>query len=91
MKDVDKHKPRSPREALKSTAGNNWVHVTCAVWTPEIKFGDANSLSPAEGIGLIPQSRHQQVCTVCKTSKGACVACHQCHVLGNYPQVVKPP
>ncbi|KAL1979873.1 hypothetical protein VTN96DRAFT_5031 [Rasamsonia emersonii] len=69
-------KPIGPREPLKRTAGNNWVHVTCAIWNPEIKFGNARELEPAEGFGLIPAERYREVCKICKTNKGACVTCH---------------
>ena len=75
-------KPASPREPLKRTEGNNWVHVLCALWVPEIKFGDAKKLEPAEGFGLIPAERFEDVCKICKMSnKGACVSCHSsgCH------------
>ncbi|EAW23246.1 DNA-binding E3 ubiquitin-protein ligase SNT2 [Aspergillus fischeri NRRL 181] len=68
-------KPIGPREPLKRTAGNNWVHVMCAVWTPEIKFGTAKELEPAEGFGLIAADRYRDVCKLCKTTKGACVTC----------------
>ncbi|PGH19212.1 hypothetical protein AJ80_04183 [Polytolypa hystricis UAMH7299] len=68
-------KPIGPREPLKRTAGNNWVHVTCAIWNPEIKFGNAKELEPAEGFGLVPQDRFQATCKICKTKKGACVSC----------------
>ncbi|THC96236.1 hypothetical protein EYZ11_004270 [Aspergillus tanneri] len=68
-------KPVGPREPLKRTAGNNWVHVTCAVWTPEIKFGNAKELEPAEAFGLIPMDRHREVCKVCNSTNGACVPC----------------
>ncbi|KAJ9231840.1 putative PHD finger and BAH domain protein [Paecilomyces variotii] len=68
-------KPIGPREPLKRTAGNNWVHVMCAVWNPEIKFGNAKELEPAEGFGLIPADRYREVCRICKTNKGACVPC----------------
>ncbi|KAI9843851.1 MAG: putative PHD type zinc finger protein with BAH domain-containing protein [Thelocarpon superellum] len=78
-KQEETHRPVDPREPLKRTAGNNWVHVTCAVWTPEMKFGNAQALEPSEGIGTIPSARYEQVCKVCKTNDGACVACHQCH------------
>ncbi|KAA6416343.1 MAG: PHD finger and BAH domain (Snt2) [Lasallia pustulata] len=67
-----------PREPLKRTAGNNWVHVVCAVWTAEMIFGDARALSPSEGIGSIPIWKYQQICKLCKTTSGACVTCHQC-------------
>lgn len=69
-------KPTGPREPLKRTAGNNWVHVTCAVWMPEVKFGNAKELEPAEGFGLIPADRYREVCKLCKTNRGACVPCH---------------
>ncbi|KAI9040070.1 DNA-binding E3 ubiquitin-protein ligase SNT2 [Aspergillus affinis] len=69
-------KPVGPREPLKATTGSNWVHVTCAVWTPEIKFRDAKSLEVAEGFGLIPSERHQEECKICNSTRGACVPCH---------------
>jgi hypothetical protein len=69
-------KPIGPREPLKRTVGNNWVHVTCAIWNPEIKFGTSKDLEPAEGFGLIPTERYRESCKICKTNKGACVSCH---------------
>ncbi|KAJ5106261.1 hypothetical protein N7456_002936 [Penicillium angulare] len=70
-------KPVGPREPLKRTAGNNWAHVMCSLWNPEIKFGDAKELEPAEGVGSIPKDRWKEVCKVCKSSKGgACITCH---------------
>lgn len=72
----------NPREALKRTADNNWVHVTCAVWTPEIKFGSGDALVPAEGVASIPRPRFEEVCCVCWKRSGACVSCHHCRVSG---------
>lgn len=70
-------KPVGPREPLKRTAGNNWVHVVCALWMPEIRFGNAYELEPAEGFGLIPAEKYREVCKVCKLrDRGACVSCH---------------
>ncbi|KAL4912043.1 hypothetical protein BDW62DRAFT_206870 [Aspergillus aurantiobrunneus] len=69
-------KPVGPREPLKRTAGNNWIHVTCAVWTPEIKFSHADELESAEGFGSIPADRFRESCKICKSNKGACVPCH---------------
>lgn len=69
-------KPVGPREPLKRTAGNNWIHVTCAVWTPEIKFSSAEELEAAEGFGLISADRFRETCKICKSNKGACVPCH---------------
>ncbi|KAI1455710.1 hypothetical protein F4805DRAFT_459545 [Annulohypoxylon moriforme] len=72
------NRPVNPREPLKRTADNNWVHVTCSVWMPEIKFGNALALGPSEGIPSIPRSRYDEVCKVCKKKGGACVTCHHC-------------
>ncbi|KAK4165687.1 putative SANT domain-containing protein 2 [Cladorrhinum sp. PSN259] len=77
-KQEEMNRPINPREPLKRTADNNWVHVTCAVWTPEIKFGNAKALGPSEGIPLIPRTKFAEVCKACKKEGGACVYCHQC-------------
>jgi hypothetical protein len=76
------NKPLDPREPLKKTADNNWVHVTCAMWTPEVKFGSAKALSPSEGIPAIPRTRYAETCKVCSKTGGACVACHHCRAPG---------
>jgi hypothetical protein len=68
-------KPIGPREPLKRTAGYNWVHVNCAVWHPEIKFGNAEEFEPADGFTLIPRQRYKEICKLCKTINGACVSC----------------
>lgn len=78
-KQEEMNRPVNPREPLKRTADNNWVHVTCAVWTPEVKFGNAKALSPSEGIALIPRTRYAEVCKVCRRDDGACVHCNHCH------------
>ncbi|KAI1382223.1 hypothetical protein F4677DRAFT_19277 [Hypoxylon crocopeplum] len=77
-KQEEMNRPVNPREPLKRTADNNWVHVTCAVWMPEVKFGNSLALGPSEGIPSISRSRYDDVCKVCKQKGGACVACHHC-------------
>jgi len=79
QRQIDMNRPVNPREPLKRTADNNWVHVTCAVFTPEVKFGMAKALSPAEGIPSIPRARFAETCKACKKTGGACVSCFQCH------------
>ncbi|KAI1263127.1 hypothetical protein F5Y18DRAFT_429599 [Xylariaceae sp. FL1019] len=75
---LELNRPISPREPLKRTAANNWVHVTCAVWHNEIKFGNAKALSLSEGIQSIPRAKYDDVCKVCNQQAGACVHCHTC-------------
>lgn len=73
-----KGRPSHPREALKRTSGNNWAHLLCSMWTPELKYGDAQLFEPVEGVSSIPASRYQQVCKLCKGNEGICIACKQC-------------
>lgn len=76
-----KGRPCFPREAVKLTANNNWVHITCAVWTPEITFSDGTKLQRAEGMGAVVANpfRLDSICKLCRIEEGFCVACHQCH------------
>lgn len=79
MTQRSKGRPEIPREPLKRTADNNWVHVKCAVWMPETKFSNAKALELVEGVGS-PLIKYDQICKICKMSdRGACVSCHQCH------------
>lgn len=91
-KQEEMNKPLNPREPLKRTANNNWVHVTCAVFTPEVKFAQANALEPSEGIPSIPSSKYDETCKVCKRSQvGACVGCHHCKAPGKlFPVLLLP-
>lgn len=72
-------RPLMPREPLKKTDGNNWVHVLCAVFTPEIKFSTSSALEKAEGLSAVPLERLETTCKLCKGNKhGSCVSCPQC-------------
>jgi len=68
----------TPRHALKPTANNNWAHVTCAVFSPEVRFGSATALKPVEGIGSIPPNRWSTLCSLCHNPVGATITCHDC-------------
>lgn len=76
-----KGRPEQPRQPLKRTSGNNWVHVVCAIFHPEIKFGDPQRLEPAEGFGAVPTAKYNTVCKLCKKLDGACINC--CHCQAN--------
>ena len=68
----------NPRQPLKPTSGNHWMHVTCAVWTPWIKFRDAKLLDKAEGMLSIPRTKFKETCDLCKLATGVLVSCHKC-------------
>ena len=67
-----------PREPLKRTTGNNWIHVNCAVWIPDIRFANAKLLDTAENVGTIDVSKWAEVCKLCKSAAGVCVSCPRC-------------
>lgn len=88
QRQLAQHRPILPREPLKPTTGNNWVHVYCAVFTPEIRFSNSQALQVAEGFQMIPSARYEAVCKLCKNrdhqnklrnDKGACVNCYHCN------------
>jgi len=82
QRQIDLNRPLNPREPLKRTANNNWVHVTCAVFTPEVKFSNARALEHSEGIPSIQPSKYDETCKACKQKGGACVPCRSCHASG---------
>ena len=86
-KQEELNRPLDPREPLKRTINNNWVHVTCAVFTPEVKFGNAKALEPSEGIPSIPSARYDEICVLCSKSIGACVGCHTCRKPGELAEL----
>ena len=69
-------RPVNPREALKRTAWNNWIHITCALWTKEIKFGNADVFDDAEGVGYILPEQFKSTCKVCKQPGLPTVKCY---------------
>ncbi|TPX31747.1 hypothetical protein SeMB42_g07711 [Synchytrium endobioticum] len=63
--------------AIKKTIGKNWVHAACAVWTPEVRFGNVEIMEPVEGVGLINKQRWTMNCTICHQQYGTCVSCYE--------------
>ena len=39
---------------MKRTVENNWIHVLCAIWTPEIPFVDPERLEGAVNVARLP-------------------------------------
>ena len=53
----------------------HWCHVSCALWMPEVKFGNEVKMEPIVNIQLIPQFRWNMICGLCKIKHGCCVKC----------------
>ena len=56
-------------------SGTRWAHVSCAIWVPEVGFGDPDKMEPIINISKIPESRWSLVCSMCKLSNGAAIQC----------------
>jgi hypothetical protein len=76
LQQKNRGRPTLPREPLKRTADNNWVHVMCGLFIPEIKFSNAKTLDSAEGVPFALRNRKADQCIVCKTNNGAAIQCH---------------
>ncbi len=50
----------SKEGALKRTDSNSWAHVVCALYIPEVRFGNVSTMEPIV-LGLVPQDRYLKV------------------------------
>jgi len=72
--------------ALKRTDNGGWAHVVCALYIPEVRFGNVATMEPII-LALVPQERYNKVCYLClensgKESKASHGACMQCNKAG---------
>ena len=69
--------------ALKRTDNNGWAHIVCALYIPEVSFGNNTTMEPIK-ISDVPYERFQKSCYICEDKgdsmsakgKGACISCH---------------
>uniref|UniRef100_A0A8C6SYZ5 Jade family PHD finger 2 n=1 Tax=Neogobius melanostomus TaxID=47308 RepID=A0A8C6SYZ5_9GOBI len=62
--------------ALKPTrSGTKWVHVSCALWIPEVSIGCPEKMEPITKVSHIPSSRWALSCSLCKEHTGTCIQC----------------
>ncbi|CAG2103183.1 unnamed protein product [Medioppia subpectinata] len=69
--------------ALKRTDNGNWAHVVCALYIPEVRFGNNNTMEPII-LQLVPPERYSRTCSLCeeqgkevKAKTGACMQCNK--------------
>ncbi|KAJ8970292.1 hypothetical protein NQ317_019689 [Molorchus minor] len=71
--------------ALKRTDNSGWAHVVCALYIPEVRFGNVTTMEPIQ-LQLIPAERFNKVCYICeekgKASSSTAGACMQCNKAG---------
>ncbi|XP_052444750.1 protein Jade-1-like isoform X2 [Carassius gibelio] len=62
--------------ALKPTrSGTKWVHVSCALWIPEVSIGCPEKMEPIIKVSHIPASRWALSCGLCREHTGTCIQC----------------
>ncbi|XP_062413152.1 protein Jade-1 isoform X3 [Pungitius pungitius] len=62
--------------AMKPTrSGTKWVHVSCALWIPEVSIGNPEKMEPITNVSHIPGNRWALICCLCKEKAGACIQC----------------
>ncbi|XP_018599970.1 protein Jade-1-like [Scleropages formosus] len=62
--------------ALKPTrSGTKWVHVSCALWIPEVSIGCPEKMEPITKVSHIPPSRWALSCSLCREHMGTCIQC----------------
>ncbi|GAA6062897.1 hypothetical protein JCM10212_004346, partial [Sporobolomyces blumeae] len=75
----DKVAPLTALDCLKPTELNNYVHLLCGVWHPELRMSEPAMLSTVEAFALLPTSRAEEECVICKTKGiGVTVGCQDC-------------
>ncbi|UZJ54363.1 hypothetical protein CBS101457_003683 [Exobasidium rhododendri] len=67
--------PMGALDAIKPTESNNWAHVYCALFIPEITFTEPQRMRTVEGAGFLPNWRYEATCDLCNHQEGACVGC----------------
>lgn len=71
--------------ALKLSDTGGWAHVVCALYIPEVRFGNVTSMEPIV-LRLIPQERYNKTCYICqeqgKSRRANAGACMQCNKAG---------
>ncbi|KAI1279595.1 Protein AF-10 [Halotydeus destructor] len=68
--------------ALKRTDNGCWAHIVCALYIPEVRFGNVTTMEPIV-LQMVPPDRYSRKCCICedngKESKAATGACMQCN------------
>lgn len=62
--------------ALKRTDNSGWAHVVCALYIPEVRFGNVTTMEPIQ-LQLIPSERFNKVrnfiCSLTLRQKNNCM------------------
>ncbi|XP_035687816.1 protein AF-10-like isoform X1 [Branchiostoma floridae] len=80
-----KDAPTTEITLIKDTSMNmfGWAHVICALYIPEVQFGNVATMEPII-LSMVPHDRFNKICYICeesgresKASSGACMTCNK--------------
>lgn len=62
--------------AFKRAINGQWIHLVCALWTPNVRVPDDTSfLEPVRDLELMDPERWTLTCYVCRRKEGTCIQC----------------
>lgn len=65
--------------AFKQTTTNQWGHLLCAIWIPEVGLSNSVYMEPIDNMEAVPKSRWKLTCYICRRRQGACIQCDNKH------------
>lgn len=65
--------------AFKQTNTNQWGHLLCAIWIPEVGVSNPIYMEPIDTIENVPKNRWKLTCSICRKRQGACIQCDNKH------------
>ena len=58
---------------------NAWVHLSCALWLPELNLANFDLKEKIKGVEILPKKRLQETCNIClKKGYGPTIKCEKC-------------
>ena len=58
---------------------NAWVHLSCALWLPELNLANFDLKEKIKGVENLPKKRLQEICNIClKGGYGPTIKCEKC-------------
>ncbi|KAA0196496.1 PHD finger protein rhinoceros [Fasciolopsis buskii] len=68
--------PNTGGAMKKADDGVRWCHLSCALWVPEVAFGNIELMEPVVRLDCIPQARRSLLCCICRCRYGAPIQCY---------------
>ncbi|GAA5910796.1 uncharacterized protein JCM6883_000321 [Sporobolomyces salmoneus] len=72
--------PLNALDALKPTESNNFVHLLCSIWHPELRFSEPSLFKTVEAFANLSMQRAREKCCIChQRGVGVTIQCQECN------------